>query len=139
MILHARKQRAALFDASHAVNVMEVATLNRHRRVCAQLAAGSYLRFASIDLTGIVEVACEVSASTGHGGVLELRSGAPDGPLVGRVLIPVTGQWDAWRVVKLPVTDPGGVNDLYVVGGSHDGGPQQRFNLNPALGILATP
>jgi cytochrome c len=130
VVLHARRMRAALFDTSHAVEVMEVATLHRHRRVCAQLAAGSHLRFADVALTGIAEVACEVSASTGHGGVLELRSGAPDGPLVGRVVVPVTGQWDEWRVVRLPVTDPGGVHDLYVVGGTHDGGPHQRFNLD---------
>jgi hypothetical protein len=130
VILHARKQRAALFDSSHAVDVMEVATLRRHRRVCAQLKSGSHLRFASVDLAGIAEVACEVSASTGHGGVLELRAGAPDGPLIGRVTVPVTGQWDEWRVVKIPVSDPGGVHDLYVVGGNHDGGPQQRFNID---------
>lgn len=130
VILHARKTRAALFDSSHAVDVMEVATLHRHRRVCAQLHSGSHLRFASVDLAGIAQVACEVSASTGHGGVLELHAGAPDGPLIGRVVVPVTGQWDEWRVVKIPVVDPGGVHDLYVVGGTHDGGAQQRFNID---------
>lgn len=130
VILHARHTRAVLFDDSHAVSVMEVATLRRSRRVCAQLGIGSHLRFASVDLAGIAQVACEVSASVDHGGVLELRSGAPDGPLIGRVVIPVTGQWDEWRTVTLPVTDPGGVHDLYVVGGKHDGGVQQRFNID---------
>ncbi len=130
VILHARRTRAALFDASYAVDVMEVATLHRSRRVCAQLGSGSHLRFASMDLAGIAQVACEVSASTGHGGVLELRSGAPDGPLIGRVVVPVTGQWDEWRMVMIPVVDPGGVHDLYVVGGKNDGGAQQCFNID---------
>ena len=130
VILHARRTRAVLFDDSHQVSVMEVATLRRSRRVCAQLGIGSHLRFTQVDLAGIAQVACEVSASVEHGGVLELRADRPDGALIGRVVIPVTGQWDEWRTVTLPVKDPGGVHDLYVVGGRHDGGAQQRFNLD---------
>lgn len=130
LVLHARRTRAVLFDASHAVEVMEVATLRRSRRVCAQLGVGSHLRFAAVDLAGIARVACEVSASVGHGGVLELRADRPDGPLVGRVAIPVTGQWDEWRTVTVPVADPGGVHDLYVVGGPVADGGRQRFNLD---------
>jgi hypothetical protein len=130
LILHARRTRAVLFDDSHAVSVMEVATLRRSRRVCAQLGIGSHLRFAQVDLANIAQVACEISASVDHGGVLELRADRPDGPLIGRVVIPVTGQWDEWRTVTLSVTDPGGVHDLYVVGGKHDGGQQQRFNID---------
>jgi hypothetical protein len=130
LVLHARRTRAVLFDASHAVEVMEVATLRRSRRVCAQLGVGSHLRFAEVDLADIAQVACEVSASVGHGGVLELRCDRPDGPLIGRVEIPVTGQWDEWRTVTLPVTDPGGVHDLYVVGGTLADGAGRRFNLD---------
>jgi cytochrome c len=130
VVLHARRTRAVLFDDSRGATVVEVATLRRSRRLCVQLGVGSHLRFAAVDLAGIAQVACEVSASVGHGGVLELRAGRVDGPLIGRVDIPVTGQWDEWRTVSLPVIDPGGVHDLYVVGGAVAAGERKRFNLD---------
>ena len=62
--------------------------------------------------------------------MLELRADRPDGPLIGRVEGPVTGQWDEWKTVTVPVTDPGGVHDFYVVGAPVPGGGQKKFNLD---------
>lgn len=129
-VLHARRTRAALFDAGHAVTIAEVSTLRRARRICVQLGVGSHLVFQAVDLAGIARIRCEVSASTDHGGVLELHADSPTGPLIGRSDIPVTGQWDNWQTVSLPVSDPGGVHDLYVVGAASAGGERKRFNLD---------
>lgn len=136
VVLHARSKRAALFDAAEGVTVMEVATLKRSRRICAQLGAGSHLVFKDVNLAGIVRVEAEISAGAGHGGILELRADHPAGPLVGRVEVPVTGEWASWKTIHLPVSDPGGVRDLYVVAARAPAGEMKRFNLD-ALGFVS--
>ncbi|MBL9213071.1 MAG: carbohydrate-binding protein, partial [Opitutaceae bacterium] len=130
VVLHARRRRAALFDDSAGAAVMEVSTLRRDRRVCAQLEAGGYLRFNDVNLQGIAQIACEVSAGAGHGGTLEFRAGRPDGPLLGAVEVPETGRWEDWRTVTAAVRDPGGVQDLYVVARGAPGRAAKRLNLD---------
>lgn len=129
-VLHARRTRAALFDAGVGVTTMEVATLRRDRRICTQLGAGSHLVFREVNLASIARIACEVSAGAGHGGALEFRADSPTGKLVGRVAVPETGQWDVWKTVSAPVADPGGVRDLYVVVASDPGGKGKKINLD---------
>lgn len=129
-VIHARRTRAALFDASEAAAVMEVSTLRRDRRICVQLGAGSQLVFRDINLAGIARIACEVSAGVGHGGELEFRVDSPAGPLVGRVTVPETGQWENWKTVAAPVSDPGGVRDLYVVVAATAGNEKKKLNLD---------
>lgn len=129
-VLHARRRRAALFDASAGVTIMEVSTLRRDRRICAQLREGSHLKFADVNLAGIARIACEVSAGAGHGGTIEFRVGRPDGPVVGRVEVPATGQWEKWQTVSANVRDPGGVHDFYVVAGAAPSGASGRFNVD---------
>lgn len=130
VVLHDRKRRAALYDEAHQVSVLEVSTLLRSRRVCAQLSAGSHFVFKEVNLSGISRVEVDISASAGHGGVLELRADGPGGPLIGRVEIPETGQWDQWKTLRVPVTDPGGVHDLYMVAATAPGMEKKRFNLD---------
>jgi cytochrome c len=130
VVVHARRRRAALFDAGEGVAVMEVSTLRRDRRVCAQLQAGGYLCIRAVNLAGIARIACEVSAGTGHGGTLELRADGVDGPLIGQVEVPETGLWENWRTVSASVVDPGGVRDLYVVARPDPTRPSRRLNLD---------
>ncbi len=130
VMVHARRTRAALFHASEQVTVMEVSTLRRDRRICVQMAAGSHLVFRSMNLHGITAIACEVSAGAGHGGTLEFRADGLDGPVIARVAIPSTGQWENWQTVTAPVNDPGGVRDLYVVAVPAPGYENRRFNLD---------
>ena len=40
---------------------------------------------------------------------------APDGPLVGSVKLPATGTAGTWTTVPMPVTDPGGAHELFIV------------------------
>lgn len=126
VVLHDRKRRAALHDEAHQVSVLEVSTLLRNRRVCTQLGAGSRLVFKDVNLSGIERIDVDVSASTGNGGVLELRAGSPAGPLIGKVEVPESGQWDEWKTLRIPITDPGGLHDLWVVAAAGT----KRFNLD---------
>lgn len=130
VVLHDRHRRAALYDEAHQAAVLEVSTLLRSRRICAQLGAGSHLVFKDVNLAGITRVDVDISASTGHGGMLELRADSPSGPLIGKIEIPETGQWDKWKTIPVPVTDPGGLHDLYVVAATTPSGEKKRFNLD---------
>lgn len=130
VVLHDRKRRAALYDDAHQVSVLEVSTLLRSRRICTQLGVGSHLVFKDVNLAGIARIDVEISASTGHGGVLELRADSPTGPLIGKIEIPETGQWDKWKTLSIPITAPGGQHDLYALAASTPGGETKRFNLD---------
>lgn len=138
VVLHDRNRRAALYDEAHQVSVLEVSTLLRNRRICAQLSAGSHLVFKEMNLAGIARVDVEISASAGHGGVLELRADSLTGPLIGSIEIPETGQWDKWKTLRIPITDPGGLHDLYAVATSTPGSEKKRFNLDVLHFIPAT-
>lgn len=130
VVLHDRRRRAALYDEAHQVSVLEVSTLLRNRRICAQLSVGSHLVFKEMNLAGIARVDIDVSAGTGHDGVLELRADSPTGPIIGSIEIAETGQWDNWKTLRIPITDPGGLHDLYVVAGAAPGLEKKRFNLD---------
>ena len=65
--------------------------------------------------------------------------GRPDGPQVGEVQVPATGQWENWRTVTAELRDPGGVHDLYVVAGPPGEGTSGRFNLDVLEFIPAAP
>ncbi|MDF7823620.1 carbohydrate-binding protein [Pontiellaceae bacterium B12227] len=46
---------------------------------------------------------------------IEVRLDATDGPLLGQVDVPVTGGWQSWETLYLPVSVTGGTNDVFLV------------------------
>ena len=57
-----------------------------------------------------------LASSGGSGGKIELRVGAPDGPLMGTVDVPVTGGWDKFVERQAPLTPPSKERgDVYAV------------------------
>ena len=55
-------------------------------------------------------------ASAGQGGWIEIHAAKPDGPLLGKLQVPVTGGWETWQEITVPLTKPDPVlGDLYVV------------------------
>lgn len=78
-----------------------------------------WLRFADAEWNGSsAEAVFEARVAGGlSGGVLEVRTGSPDGPLHGSVLVPVTGGRQAWCTVSCGVQKPvaGGLQEVYLV------------------------
>lgn len=72
-----------------------------------------YARFNRINLGQSSSVTFRV-ASAGQGGVIELRKGKLDGPVVARVEVKPTGGWDKWIELDSPL-QKGEREDLYVV------------------------
>lgn len=71
----------------------------------------------SINLTQCASVTFRV-ASAGQGGMIELRAGQPDGPLVAQLKVEPTGGWEKWIELEAPLRHAHGVKprtDVYVV------------------------
>jgi cytochrome c len=84
-------------------------------KVIGSIAHGHHAKFASIPLgeVGSVKV---LASSGGAGGKVELRAGAPDGPLIGSIEVPVTGGWDKFEERQAKVSPPSKDRaDVYVV------------------------
>jgi cytochrome c len=77
---------------------------------------GDWVSFAPYNLAGVDSVTLR-GASGGAGGTVELRAGAPDGPLVADpVQITNTGDYGNWKTFgPVPVTDPGDTVELFMV------------------------
>jgi PKD repeat protein/glucose/arabinose dehydrogenase len=100
---------------------------------------GSWIRLrGSYQLLGIDSLTFRVrnaSADTQPGGPLaavEVRLGAVDGPLLATAELTATGGTGDWQSQTFPVTDPGGIHDLYLVFRTVPGGPtgNNTFLLN---------
>lgn len=105
-ILHARKRKAALHDASQGVEVVDF--MEGGHGLVARLTHGGWLKFSKVNLASIESLTLRFAPFAAV--ALEARAGSPQGPLVAQ-----TGPLDAadgFREVTIPVTDPGGVNDL---------------------------
>jgi hypothetical protein len=98
------------------------------------LGNGDWIKFnGPINLLNINGIVFRTSAGSGANGtgLVELRSGAPDGPILQTFTIQPTANANTWVSQQFPLTDPGGTNDLYLVFRSVTGGPGNNFfNLN---------
>ena len=114
---------------------------------------GDVIGYGPRDLEGIGAITFRVS-SDGEGGTIELRAGAPDGPLVAELDVEPTGGWDTYRELTAPVTDPGGAHELFLrfvnpdAGGAalldvdwfeFQGRVEDFVYLPPALGVHKKP
>jgi glucose/arabinose dehydrogenase/type 1 glutamine amidotransferase len=80
---------------------------------------GDWLSVTPVNLKHVATIRFRV-ASSANGGTLELRLGAPDGPLLGSVAVPVTGGGQTWTEVSTPVVDPGSTHELFLVAKNPD-------------------
>ncbi len=90
--------------------------------------SGDHLHFEAVDLNGIERVSLRVS-SAGAGGTIELRSDSVNGPLVAQCEILPNGAWEDWYEIALPIVDPGGRHDLFIVF-QHPDGAHALMNLD---------
>jgi hypothetical protein len=91
---------------------------------------GDHISFAGIDLSNTKAIEARV-ASAGAGGIIEVHAGSPDGKLVAKLEVSVTGGWQTWKTTPAAeVTDPGGSNELFFVFKAKSGSGGGLFNLN---------
>ncbi|MET0237079.1 MAG: ThuA domain-containing protein [Kibdelosporangium sp.] len=93
---------------------------------------GDWWSFDPANLSNVDDIRLRVSSGS-SGGVIEARSGAPDGPLIGSVAAPVTEGWQVFTDVTMALGNPPATSaPLYFVarkapGSTNDGG---LFNVN---------
>lgn len=90
------------------------------------VSSGDWLSYTPVNLKGVSSLKFRVASST-TGGMIEIRQGNQDGPLLGSVAVPVTGGGQNWTVVTAPVTDPGVTQELFLVA---RGGTGDLFNID---------
>ena len=55
-------------------------------------------------------------ASSQHGGQIEVHLDSTDGKTIAKVEVPITGGWEDWTTVSVPVTETIiGKHDIYLV------------------------
>ncbi len=77
--------------------------------------SGAFIKVQGVDFGDGAKSFVPLVASTGNGGVIELRLDRPDGPRVGTLVVGDTGGSDRWETRSCAVSEAAGVRDLYFV------------------------
>lgn len=89
---------------------------------------GDYTKVSGVDFgeKGAAEFYASVS-SNGSGGKIELHLDKIDGPVIGTVDVPVTGDWQEWTTVSGKCAGATGQHDLFL---KFSGGDSYLFNVD---------
>ncbi|WP_417749179.1 PQQ-dependent sugar dehydrogenase [Rosistilla oblonga] len=74
----------------------------------------AFLKFNDIPLDAIASIAVRVT-SAGAGGMIEVRRGTVDGPLLGSAMVEVNGSWDAFEEKQIAIDPSSGRDALFIV------------------------
>ncbi|MFJ8660710.1 ThuA domain-containing protein [Streptomyces sp. NPDC093795] len=112
--LQPRHRQAEHFDAQHGVNVFDKTQANGGRTV-GDIHDGDWISLKPYHLSGATKLTARVS-SGGVGGFLEVRTGSPTGTLHGSAPVPVTGSWETFQDIDVPLRNvPRKTTELFLV------------------------
>lgn len=125
-ILQPKKKEAEHFTTQNGIRTEETSDPLGGGVNVGYIENGDYISFDPINLQNIEHITFRASSAT-DGGYIEVRTDAPDGPLLGRRYISSTGDWQAWDYFTMPIQNPGGTHELFFV---FSGGSRFLLNLN---------
>lgn len=99
--LQPRHRQAEHFSAQSGIRTYDKATAHGGKTV-GDIDNGDWISFTPYNLTGSTKLTARVS-SGGAGGFLEVRTGSATGPLLGSAPVPVTGGWETFQDVDVPL------------------------------------
>ena len=76
---------------------------------------GDWVRYTQVDLGQDCQQITIRAASATRGGVIEIRSDAPDGELLGTCVVPNTGGWQSWSSFQAKIKPSSGIRTLCLV------------------------
>ncbi|MFJ4965178.1 ThuA domain-containing protein [Streptomyces sp. NPDC088729] len=118
--LQPEHRQAEHFDDSSGITTPGKPTANGGKTV-GDIHNDDWISFDTYVLGGATKLTARIS-SAGSGGFLEIRAGSPTGKILGSGPIPVTGGWDAFQDVDIPLRGaPKKATDLYLVFKGGDG------------------
>ncbi|WP_434599173.1 ThuA domain-containing protein [Streptomyces sp. A5-4] len=119
-VLQPKQRQAEHFSKSSGVNVFDKATAHGGKTV-GDIGDGDWIAFSPYLVGDATSLTARVS-SGGTGGTLEVRTGSPDGKLIGSTVVPVTGGWDTFQDVTTTIKKPPAkTTTLYLVFKGGDG------------------
>ena len=124
-VLHSRLKKAAFFDTRRGVELID--EYEGEHTIVGHFADGDYVSFNGMRLAGIDRVTLRAGALGETGGRFELRSSGPDGPLLAEVQVP---PGSPYRAIQVPLEDPSGLIDLYLVARAETAAKKKSLGLN---------
>ncbi|MFE7129800.1 ThuA domain-containing protein [Streptomyces sp. NPDC057638] len=126
-------------QAEHHSSASGVRTYNKPTahggKTVGEIDDGDWISFRPYALGGATRLTARIS-SGGEGGFLEVRTGSPDGRILGSGPIPVTGGWETFQDVDIPLRAvPRASTSLYLV---FKGGAGALYDLDDFT-ISSTP
>ncbi|MFE2291727.1 ThuA domain-containing protein [Streptomyces sp. NPDC059452] len=118
--LQPRHRQAEHFDDSSGVTTPSKSSAHGGKTV-GDIHNDDWISFRTYVLGGTTKLTARIS-SAGSGGFLEVRTGSPTGPLLGSGPVPVTGSWDTFQDIDIPLQGaPTEQTDLFLVFKGGDG------------------
>ncbi|WP_351222873.1 ThuA domain-containing protein [Streptomyces sp. NPDC002133] len=112
--LQPRHRQAEHFNAQSGVSVIDKAPANGGKTV-GDVHNGDWISFKPYNLTGSTKLTARIS-SGGAGGFLEVRTGSANGTLLGSAPVPVTGGWETFQDIDVPLRAvPRATTELFLV------------------------
>ncbi|MFF3286355.1 ThuA domain-containing protein [Streptomyces sp. NPDC003023] len=112
--LQPRTRQAEHFDNSAGINTFDKGTAHGGKTV-GDIHNGDWISFKPYNLGGSTKLTARIS-SAGSGGLLEVRTGSVNGKLLGSTPVPVTGGWDTFQNVDIPLKGVSGrTTELFLV------------------------
>ncbi|MGX6744790.1 ThuA domain-containing protein [Streptomyces xantholiticus] len=118
--LQPRHRQAEHFDDQSGIKTYDKAAAHGGKTV-GDIHNGDWISFAPYNLTGSKKLTARIS-SGGAGGILEVRRGSVDGKLLGSGPVPVTGSWETFQDIDVPLKGvPEKTTELFLVFKGGDG------------------
>ncbi|MFJ6695086.1 ThuA domain-containing protein [Streptomyces sp. NPDC091272] len=112
--LQPRHRQAEHFNGQSGIKVYDKAPA-RGGKTVGDIDNDDWISFKPYNLTGTTKLTARVS-SGGAGGFLEVRTGSAKGPILGSAPIPVTGGWETFQDVDVPLRNvPKQTTELFLV------------------------
>ncbi|MFF5970943.1 ThuA domain-containing protein [Streptomyces sp. NPDC012769] len=112
--LQPRHRQAEHFDGQAGIRTYDKPQAHGGRTV-GDIHDGDWISFTPYHLAGSTRLTARVS-SGGAGGFLEVRTGSPTGTLLGSAAVPVTGGWETFQDIDVPLRNvPRRTTELFLV------------------------
>ncbi len=124
-VLHSRLKKAAFFDIRHGVELID--EYEGEHTIVGHFADGDYVGFTDVRLAGINRVTLRAGSLAETPGRFEIRSDSPKGPLLAKIKLE---PGSPYRAITVPLKDPGGLIDLYVIARTESDSKKKSLGLN---------
>ncbi|MER7818901.1 ThuA domain-containing protein [Streptomyces sp. NPDC096153] len=112
--LQPRHRQAEHFTGQSGISVIDKAPAHGGKTV-GDVHDGDWISFKPYNLTGTTKLTARIS-SGGAGGFLEVRTGSAGGTLLGSAPVPVTGGWETFQDIDVPLRAvPRKTTELFLV------------------------